>query len=360
MRVALIKRRTKSGHSYYADYYLGHKRVRKSLGANKFLAQVKVEAIERELLLGLNFSNPEKRNITVKELAAEYLAATACRRRPRTEYEERNRFEKSIIPALGHLRLRDISQRHIEKWISDKCSKGLKPGSVNRHITSVKAMFKKAAEWDYVPRSPAERIKKLKDPQRSTRFLSTEEAEHLLNECHNGPPHLYPLVLLALHTGMRWSELRHLRWQDMDFKREEVRVENMEEHLTKSGKVRAIPMTRTVKEYFSEKRGIGFLFGNPNGKPLKQLHKSFHSACRRAGIENFRFHDSRHTFASHMTMKGVPSRSVQELLGHGSGRMTERYSHLSPQHMHEAVKGFSLGIADRVNESGHVLDTFAK
>jgi integrase len=134
----------------------------------------------------------------------------------------------------------------------------------------------------------------------------------------------------------------------------------MAEHKTKCGKARTVPMTETVRDYFGGKRGIGFLFPGVNGKPMAQFDKTYKNALRKAGIENFRFHNLRHTFASHLTMQGVPQRSVQELLGHGSGRMTERYSHLSPRHMHAAVKQFSLGFRNGSEESGHVLDTSAE
>jgi integrase len=293
-------------------------------------------------------------------LAAEYISATASRRRPKTQYEEFNRFEKSILPKLGHLRLRDVSQRHLEQWISDKVAEGLKPGSVNRHITSLKAMFKAAVDWEYLPRSPAARLKKLRELERSTRFLEQEESERLLEAATAGPVYLYPIVLLALHTGMRRSEILHLRWQDMDFRRETIRVENMDGHSTKSGRVRYVAMSSLVRDYFQSKRGIGFLFPSLKGKPQRQLDKSFKTALKRAGIENFRFHDLRHTFASHLTMKGVPQRSIQELLGHGSGRMTERYSHLSPSHMHDAVKKLTLGFSDTTQCYGHVLGTQAE
>jgi integrase len=358
MRVALRKRRTRSGDPFYfADYRLGRRRMRTSLGSNKALAKLKVEEIERELLLGLAATSPEKRNLTIRELASEYVSATASRRRPKTQYEERNRFEKSILPKLGHLRLCDISQRHLEQWVSDKVAEGLKPGSVNRHITSIKAMFKAAVDWDYLPRSPASRLKKLRENERSIRFLERDESERLLEASIGGPDYLYPIVLLALHTGMRRSEILHLRWQDMDFRREEVRVENMEGHLTKSGRTRTVPMTELVREHFRPLRQIGFLFPGLNGKPQRQLDKSFKSALKRAGIEKFRFHDLRHTFASHLTMQGVPQRAVQELLGHGSGRMTERYSHLSPKHMHDAVKKFTLGFREKSEPFGHAMGT---
>jgi integrase len=360
MRVALTKRRTGSGYSYYADYRLGRRRVRRSLGANKFLAQAKVEEIEREILLGLGSIDHTKRNMTIRELANEYLSATAFRRRPRTQYDEKNRFEKSILPALGDLRLCDVSQRHLEQWISDKCGEGQRPGSVNRYVCTLKAMFKAALEWEYIPRNPAAKIKQLKDTERSIRFLEPEEASRLLIEARNAPAYLFPIVLLALHTGMRRAEILHLRWQDLDFRREEIRIENMAEHKTKSGRVRTVPMTEQVRDYFREKRGIGFLFRGPNGKPMAQFDKTFKRALMAAGIESCRFHDLRHTFASHLTMQGVPQRSVQELLGHGSGRMTERYSHLSPRHMHEAVKKFSLGFSAGSEGSGHVLDTFTE
>jgi site-specific recombinase XerD len=80
-----------------------------------------------------------------------------------------------------------------------------------------------------------------------------------------------------------------------------------------------------------------YVFCDQQGQRYQRIVKGFRQACKRAGISDFRFHDLRHTFASHLVMQGVPLRTVQELLGHKTGQMTLRYTHLSTPHLQEAV-----------------------
>jgi integrase len=96
--------------------------------------------------------------------------------------------------------------------VSDKFAEGQRPGSVNRYICSLKAMFKAALEWEYIPRSPAAKLKMLKDTERSMRVLEPKDAERLLGRALEELSYLYPIVLLALHTSMRRAEVLHLRW----------------------------------------------------------------------------------------------------------------------------------------------------
>jgi len=143
---------------------------------------------------------------------------------------------------------------------------------------------------------------------------------------------LKPIVLTAIHTGCRRGEVLSLRWKDIDFKERRMLLET-----TKNNERRVVPMNDTlygVLKALPVHLGSELVFPEVEGR---QLSLAFHRACKRAGLKDFRFHDLRHSFASYLTMGGENLRTVQTLLGHKDLRMTMRYSHLSPEHLREAV-----------------------
>ncbi|HMK77171.1 MAG TPA: site-specific integrase, partial [Thermodesulfobacteriota bacterium] len=138
--------------------------------------------------------------------------------------------------------------------------------------------------------------------------------------------------LTAAHTGLRMGEILSLRWKDIEFKERRILIEK-----TKNNERRMVPINDTlhgVLKSLPVHLGTDLVFP---GITRNQLSVAFRRASKRAGIRDFRFHDLRHTFASYLTMGGENPRTVQILLGHKDLRMTMRYSHLSPEHLREAV-----------------------
>ena len=137
------------------------------------------------------------------------------------------------------------------------------------------------------------------------------------------------------------SELLNLEWKDVDFKNKTVKVDNKEDHHTKNYELRSIPMNSflcSVLRKIPRHIKSGYVFCNKSGEKFRRIRDGFNATLKRAGIENFRFHDMRHTFASHLVMKGCDLRTVQQLLGHKDIKMTMRYSHLSKEHLCNAVE----------------------
>jgi integrase len=156
--------------------------------------------------------------------------------------------------------------------------------------------------------------------------------------------HLRAIVTCALHTGMRKGEILGLTWDRVDFSNGFILLDK-----TKNGERREVPINQTLRETLLElfqgtkerprRIDIPFVFYDPaNGKAYKDVKRSFHSACRRAKITDFRFHDLRHCFASHLVMAGQDITTVKELLGHKTLTMTLRYAHLAPSHKVKAVE----------------------
>jgi integrase len=144
--------------------------------------------------------------------------------------------------------------------------------------------------------------------------------------------------VLALHTGMRKGEILGLEWERVDLASARIRLER-----TKSGEPRGVPVNRDVYEVLialapDPARRRGRVFPAGDDRRGSQIRTAFEAALTRAGITGFRFHDLRHTAASHLVMRGASLKDVQEILGHADLRMTNRYAHLSPTHLRGAVE----------------------
>ena len=160
---------------------------------------------------------------------------------------------------------------------------------------------------------------------------------------------LRPVLVVALNTGMRRGELFKLRQEDVDFQNRFVRVVD-----SKNGESRGIRMNQTLlatHQKIPKRLDSPYVFAGKTGKPRVDIKKRFATALRRVGIENLRFHDLRHTSASHLVMAGVDLATVRELLGHKSIDMTLRYAHPSPDHKRAAVQRLDTNM-DTSKEQG--------
>jgi integrase len=201
-----------------------------------------------------------------------------------------------------------------------------RPATVNREIQILNHMFRKALD------NPVKHQRPLRVNNRRLRYLSLEEMERLLAGADDV---LRPILIAALHTGFRRSELFGLTWQDVDFKRGVIRVLH-----TKNGERRELPMTDTLRDtlqHLPRRLNSDQVFPGKTGHGLVDIRKRFHRTLREAGIEGFVFHDLRHTFASHLVMAGVDLMTVKEFLGHKDIKMTLRYAHLAPDYKRAAI-----------------------
>jgi integrase len=240
--------------------------------------------------------------------------------------------------------------------------------SVNREISCLHHLLAKAVEWDMIERNPFEKGKSLlqKENNKRLRFLNEEEIKKLLASC---PKYLKWVVECALLTGMRRGEILGLKWS-------QIRNGFIYLQKTKTNEAREIPVSEDLERLFKEIRrdrqftseyvftyvaNEGRMKGSrparkprgpaPNPEAIQSIKRSFQAACTRAGIEDFKFHDLRHTFASQMVMRGASLKEVQEILGHKTMAMTLRYAHLSQEHKKKAVNLLSgltasSGVAD--------------
>ncbi|MCS7215499.1 MAG: site-specific integrase [Thermodesulfovibrio sp.] len=298
--------------------------------ALKLLAKRKAQVAEGKY--------PEKvviKNYTFSELCDRYNNWATIQRC----YEKDKKYIiQELKEKFGSLILRRFTTHLLEQYQVDLAKQGLKPATINKKIACIKHMFTKAVEWDMVEEEVLKRIRRvkfLKEDNKRLRYLTEEEIHSLLSHCDK---HLYPIVFTALNTGMRKDEILSLKWDNVDLKNGYIHVEK-----TKNSERRDIPMNSHLLSLFKElfknrKLGVDYVFVNPETNTrYYDIKRSFKHALRKAKITDFKFHDLRHTFASHLVMNGVDLATVKELLGHKDIKMTLRYSHLAPEHKNKAV-----------------------
>ena len=272
-------------------------------------------------------------NSTFSELADKYLEFIDGRLK---SFYGVSGFVRTLTKRFKDKSLNSFNMEDLELLQTEWIKKNYSVAYANRLIIILRRMFKKAIDWDMANEDLLKKvnISLLKGETKRLRYLSEEEAERLIFNCE---PYLKPIVITALNTGMRKSEILHLTWDRVDLKNRLILLDK-----TKNGERREIPINQTLYNALSElTRHIkcDYVFYNPETlKPYYDVKKSFAGGLRKSKIFDFRFHDLRHTFASWLVMGGVDLTTVKELLGHKCITMTLRYSHLAAAHIQNAVK----------------------
>lgn len=241
--------------------------------------------------------------------------------------------------------IRNKNKNNLEPRISDQL---LSNATINKYLTYMRVVFQYYVEKDVIDINPMSKVKKLTVDNTRKRFLEPKEIKKLLDTCKNVDYELYLCVLIALLTGARKSEVLHLTWANVDLEHKMFYFLN-----TKNGDDRGEPMHEwlytELKKYKNQNKvrrlKNDYLFMTPDGKPKESLiGKLFPKVVNKCGIEDFRFHDLRHTQASWQAMSGVSQPITQKTLGHKSPAMTNRYSHLRDENLRLTI-----------NEVGNVM-----
>jgi integrase len=293
---------------------------------------------------------------TVKEFHVVYLDSERLGAKPSTIKNKASDFRNHIVPRLGDLRLDEVTYAVIEDFklalaqtqamnIKHKPSL-LAPKTIHNVLVHVSDMLGVARKRGLIAVVPE--IDWIKIPPQEFDFLDFEEAERLIAGAQG---EWRTMILVAKRTGMRVGELLGLRWEDVDLSAGRINVRQSYVQgvfgIPKSGKPREIPMGDDVIEALRahrHKRG-SLVFCDAAGNVLTAglLERPLKRALKRAGLRAIGWHVLRHTFASHLAMRGVPLKVIQELLGHSSIVTTMRYAHLAPHVARDAVR-----VLDRV------------
>jgi integrase len=278
------------------------------------------------------------------QLAKEYDTTWAKQQKG---YGSKKYIIRQLVEEFGNLNVKDLDTMIVERYQS-KYLRTRKPATTNRMLACLKHMMTKAVDWNMANEEALKRVRKvkfLKENNIRLRFLNADECKRLIGCC---PKHLKPIVTMAVNTGMRRGEILSLKWKQIDLRHGYISLTD-----TKSGEGREVPINDTLGEMLEEMphsiESI-YVFTDRDGKPYKEVKRSFSTALRKAEIYDFRFHDLRHTFSSQLVMKGVDLTTVKELLGHKSIIMTMRYAHLAPEHKTKAVKVLDEVLKSSTNE----------
>lgn len=210
----------------------------------------------------------------------------------------------------------------------------------NRYIACVRAILKKAAsDWGWIDSAPA--LKAYKEAKRRIRWITRTEAAQLLKEL---PPSYLEVARFALATGLRMSNILNLEWSQLDMQR---KVAWIHADQAKARKAIGVPLNEDALEIIRARIGkhTSLVFCRRNGKPIRRIeNRPWHSACERAGISDFRFHDLRHTWASWHVQAGTPLNVLQEMGGWECSEMVRRYAHLAPEHLSQWAANTALNV----------------
>lgn len=336
----------KRGNKWQYDFWVSGKRYRGSIPE----ARVKAQAERAEVTIrdsvyegtyGKNVDAPKLRDF----IAETFLPWAKANKRTWVHDEFRSR---PLIEAMGNKTMDEISPILIEKYKRDRrASKTVRgtdraPSSVNRELELLSKVFSLAIDQGLAIHNPCQKVKRFREDNERNRYLSDNEEARLLSVLTEQRASLRSVVILAIHTGMRRGELLSLRWANVDFERGLVHVMNSHREQTKSGHSRSIPMNRIAREQLlSLHRETGdteYVFVNRmTGKPRTDVKTGFRSACKDAGLEDFRFHDLRHTAATRLGDAGVDTRRIMAILGHRCIQTSARYTHATDEGLRRAM-----------------------
>lgn len=356
---------------WYLDVTTHGHRVRKRIGASKQPAELALKDAEVKIIRDeFGFS---KADISIEKLIEQFIDYNRTNNRFSTmrRYEAvMNHFKQYLSTKHpGVVMLSQLTPQVVEGYKSFRRSALIKPNgskvaegsegkpgvqkgararTVNLEVDGVKSMLNLAVKWDYLKSNPLKVVKSLKEEDgRPARFLTEDETKRFLQAT---PLVLYPIFFLFLNTGMRKAELENLQWTDIDLSRRKILIRPKENWKPKTGE-RDIPMSDSVHGVLASlRKNAGkasqsdFVFSEElTGHSHNRLRRELIAIAKRAGIPGLtKIHTLRHTFASHLVMKGVDLPTVQRLLGHSDILTTMIYSHLAPDHLADAVNKLQL------------------
>ena len=345
---SFIRRSGKRGTTYQAKIrLLGYPPASETFSrlsdAKEWAAQV-----ETDIRNGRYFGTREASRHTLEDLLdryREYLKARSA-----LTFEARRGHIAYWRNTLGRFALRDVTPSRIADArdalhaLPTRVGKARSASDVNRHLATLSHAFSLATrEWQWLEMNPLRRVQKLREPLGRVRFLSEDERARLLKACQESPHArwLYPLVVLALATGMRQGEILALTWDRVDLHRGWITLDN-----TKNRERRGVPLNgyalAAMREYAKVRRlDSDVVFCATQGDGPVYLRTAWTPAVTAAELDDFHFHDLRHTTASYLAMNGATPGEIAAVLGHRTLAMVKRYAHLSDAHV--------AGVLERMN-----------
>ena len=303
---------------------------------------------------GRHFKTTEAKRHTLAELVDRYCREVLPSKKSKIDQAQQLGWWKTEI---GTFTLADVSPSLLAEY-RDKLGREItvrkkprSPASVVRYMAALSHAFTVAVkEWGWLEDSPMRKVTKPRESRGRVRFLSDNERALLLKACkESSNPYLYPVVVLALSTGMRQGEIMGLTWDVVDLNRGRAIL-----HETKNGERRAVAITGHALDLLNALTKVrridsNLIFPAKETRPHKpqkpiDLRTPWETAMKESGLVDFRFHDLRHSAASYLAMNGASLAEIAEVLGHKTLQMVKRYAHLSEGHTARVVASMNQKI----------------
>ncbi|MDQ1258069.1 MAG: hypothetical protein QG656_2678 [Candidatus Hydrogenedentes bacterium] len=313
-----------------------------------------VQQTESAIQEGRHFKGGESKKHSVSDAIDRYVRDVLPEKGESTVYGQTIQFEWWKT-ELGHLALSDLTPAAIsearDKLAATPTKRGKRtPATINRYLAALSACLKTAAqEWQWIPDNPMRQVRKGRESKGRVRCLSDDERARLLAACKEArTPYLYVIVVLALSTGARRSEITGLSWKQIDFERNLISLP-----VTKNGHGRGIPLAGLAKDLLLDMSKVRHINTNlvfpgtaaPGQKPKPfDFTTAWENAVEKAGIKDFRFHDCRHCAATYLAESGATLSELAATLGHRTLQMVARYQHLTSESVSPKVSAMNLRI----------------
>lgn len=319
------------------------------------------EQEERDIIAALqdgtyNVKRSAAKVPTFAEFQEEYFANYVSTLKPSGNDGKRSIWEHHILPVFGRMPLDSVTPRHLAQYIASRSDYA--PKTVNNHLSALRQAMMTAAKWRIIERSAIPEFEWLRVPDQAFDFLTYDDARALVQAGAEEKP-WGPMIAVGLLTGMRLGELRALQWTGVDLERRRIIVSRAawkgKIGAPKNNRHRTLPVTEAAGAALDSLPEGEFVFTATGDMLTKEQCKwPLWRACDRAGVRRIGWHVLRHTFASHLAMRGAPVPAIQALMGHSSIKMTMRYSHMSPSTAVDAIslldQGLQMGPGEDADE----------
>jgi len=328
------------GNKYFVDYRVNGRRIRKFAGSSKKIAELYLKDIEVKMAKDeLGF---EKKDKDLGKLFEDYLSYSKTNHSPATGKRYRavlDNFKRFLEDYPFITKISHVNAKTFEDYKRFRSDDEMENKTINIELQTLRSMFNLAKTWGYTKENPTDNVKKMRITNHITpRFLSDDEIKKLLDECNEWE---YPIFYTFLNTGMRKSELMNLEWLDIGLDRRKIKIRAKDDWTPKTDE-REIPINEGLLSVIKDLKKKGsYVFHDGNGHKFEnnRLRKRIMSLTKRCGFPDVtKLHTLRHTFASHLVMKGVDLPTVSKLMGHADIETTMIYAHLADKHIDKAVE----------------------
>ena len=337
--------RRKESSTWWMSFTANGKNFRRSTEtADRKLAEKIYAKVQTQVIEGKWFEVDTARQYTFDEMMAKYMKEYSAVHKAESTHQKDKSLLAHLKKVFSGLTLNVITPRMITEYKTTRLSKGAFPASVRNELRLLSHAFNVAMkQWEWVKDNPVSKVsfKELKSGM-IDRWLTAEEEGKLLKAVEGKLyGQLKDIAILALNTGMSQEEIIKLQWQKVDLFRKTITTTRK-----KTSRTRTIPINNTVFELLKQRmkvrplNGCDYVFFNGAGNMIDagKLKATFIDAVKKSGIQNFRFHDLRHTFATRLVQRGVDLYKVSKLLGHADISTTQRYAHHYPESLRDGVE----------------------